>query len=76
MITMAQNRQARFLILNLNVAYFQVQLLLGFDETASEDELRKMMADIYAENINMKKHVSSAMRVTSSLKDENEKHER
>ncbi|KAG7572176.1 Phox homologous domain [Arabidopsis suecica] len=54
----------------------EVQLLLGFDETASEDELKKIMADIYAENINMKKHVSSAMRVTSSLKDENEKHER
>jgi hypothetical protein len=44
---MAQNRQAGFLVLNLKVAYFQAQLLLGFDETASEDELRKIMADMY-----------------------------
>lgn len=49
---------------------------LGFDETGSEDELRKIMADIYAENTKRREQVNSTMRITSSVKDENEKHEK
>lgn len=56
-----------------NVDHFQAQLLAGFDENAAaaqgidtetrnmEDELRKILANIFVENAKLRKQVNSTM---------------
>ena len=43
----SNNREDLSEVSNALQDQIEAQLLLGFDETASEDELRKIMADMY-----------------------------